>query len=125
MASEIKVSAGSTGFAEALNQMLEESLAENEAALREHVKDACKVAKSDLRSNSPKKSGDYAKGWAYKVTSPAEGSYHGTVYNSTKYQLTHLLEKGHAKRGGGRVAGIPHIEPAFEDACETMEEGTT
>lgn len=125
MASDIKVSAGTTGLSEAINQMLEETLAENEEALREHVKDACKVAKSDLRSNSPKKSGDYAKGWAYAIEDSAEGAYKGTVYNATNYQLTHLLEKGHAKRGGGRVEGIPHIEPAFEDARETMEEGTT
>ena len=125
MASDIKVSAGSSGFSEAINEMLEETLAEDEEILRQHVVDACKVAKSDLRKNSPRKTGDYAKGWAYKVTSTAEGSYHGTVYNATTYQLTHLLEKGHAKRGGGRVAGIPHIGPAFEHAAETMEEGTT
>ena len=125
MASEIKVSAGTTGFSEAINQMLEETLREDDEALREHVKDACKVAKSDLRSNSPKKSGDYAKGWAYAIEDSAEGAYKGTVYNKTDYQLTHLLEKGHAKRNGGRVAAIPHIGPAFEDARKVMEEGTT
>lgn len=125
MASDIKVSAGSTGFSEAINEMLEETLAEDEEVLRKHVVDACKVAKSDLRKNSPRKTGDYANGWTYKVNDNASGSYHGTVYNSTTYQLTHLLEKGHAKRGGGRVDGIPHIEPAFEDARKVMEEGTT
>lgn len=124
MASEIKVSADSTGFAEALNQMLEESLAENEAALREHVKDACKVAKSDLRENSPKKTGEYAKGWTYTAKETAPGSFTGVVYQKSKPGLTHLLEKGHAKRNGGRVAGIPHIGPAFEDARKTLEEGT-
>jgi hypothetical protein len=130
VASEIKVSSGTTGFSEAINQMLEETLAENEEALRAHVKDACKVARDDLRKTSPRRksgetAGDYAKGWSYAIEETAEGAYKGTVYNKTDYQLTHLLEKGHAKRNGGRVAAIPHIEPAFEDARKVMEEGTT
>jgi len=103
--------------------MLSECKAENQAALKENITDACKDGRAYLRANSPKKSGAYAKGWSDKVEENAEGSYTGTVYNKNHYQLTHLLEKGHAKRNGGRVQGIPHIEPAFEQMQADMEEG--
>lgn len=65
-----------------------------------------KEAVTELKSGSPKKTGDYAKGWARKKTA------HGyVVYNRTDYQLTHLLERGHMKRNGGRTKAIPHIAP--------------
>ena len=65
-----------------------------------------------LKAKSPRKKvkgGQYAAGWTLK---PTPGRLKGfVVYNATDYQLTHLLEKGHAKRGGGRVRPIPHIRP--------------
>ena len=54
-------------------------------------------------------SGKYARGW----TSTSEGGRLDTtvtIHNRTP-GLPHLLENGHAKRGGGRVAGRVHIAP--------------
>lgn len=78
-----------------------------------------KVAKktvSNLKKNSPKRKksgGEYAKGW--RITT-IKGKR--IIHNKTKYQLTHLLENGHAKVNGGRVPGKPHIKPAEEQAIK-------
>lgn len=71
----------------------------------------------DIKKGSPVKTGDYQKGWRYKKVGT---SY--VVHNSTNYQLTHLLEKGHAKVGGGRVSGRAHIRPAEQTAIRKFEE---
>src|SRR5690606_10167651 len=80
------------------------------AAIEEAVKETAQAMAADLRETSPKDTGEYAKGWTHRKEAP--GSYR--VYNKKKPQLTHLLEHGHAKRGGGRVEGRPHIKPAEE-----------
>ena len=76
-----------------------------------------KIAKNMLRDKSPKLTGDYAKGWAYKKQKSDQGM-NVVIHNRTDYQLTHLLEFGHAKRGGGRVRAIPHIKPVEEQIQE-------
>ena len=51
--------------------------------------------------------------WSYKRDENLSGRhrYDMVVYSQKpEYRLTHLLEKGHAKRNGGRVDGIPHIK---------------
>lgn len=56
------------------------------------------------------KSGRYNKGW--KVSKKSGTNFvNRTIYNATDYQLTHLLEKGHATRNGGRTQAFVHIAP--------------
>lgn len=86
-----------------------------------------------LRKESPKRpkgskkrqgrysAGSYARGWRKATTRNDFSEYEITVYNKTHFSLTHLLEKGHAKRGGGRVEPRVHIAPAERNAVESYE----
>ena len=86
------------------------------------VKDAGKYAKEEISATAPKDTGKYAKSWTSKVTAESAYGIQVTVHSPKKYQLAHLLEHGHAKRGGGRTAAQPHIAPAEEKAERKLEE---
>jgi len=69
-----------------------------------------------LKATSPKKTGKYAKSWTMS-TEKAIGQPDLRIIHvkAPHYRLAHLLEYGHAKVGGGRVEGKPHIRPAEEE----------
>lgn len=77
-----------------------------------------KEAVKRLKATSPKKSGDYKKGWRQKEEKYIGQPNTHIIHNKTNYQLTHLLEHGHAKAGGGRVEGIPHVRPVEKEVIE-------
>ncbi len=85
------------------------------------VRKAGRKAKKEIQENAPKKTGAYSKSWSVKTTKETSESLELTVCSPKKYQLAHLLEKGHAKRGGGRTKAIPHIKPAEEMAIDQLE----
>ena len=89
--------------------------------LKKEIQEAGKLAKNQISQTAPRKTGRYAKSWAVKKVSETSNSLEVTVHSRNRYMLTHLLENGHAKRGGGRVAAIPHIAPAEEAAVQSLE----
>lgn len=85
-----------------------------------------KGMRKEIAATSPKRTKQYSKGWRCEITNNGRGNKSALVKNKTNYQLTHLLEKRHKKRGRkGYVEPQPHIGPAaekwnqkFEQMCE-------
>ena len=90
-------------------------------SMKKAVKKTATEVKKEISANAPKDTGAYAKSWAVKKTKENSHSLEMTVHSKNRYQLAHLLEKGHAKRGGGRVSGKPHIAPAEENGVQLLE----
>lgn len=93
------------------------------AGLAVEVGKAGRIALKSVRNGSPKKTGAYRKGWKIKTEKQTinDDVASVTVYNKDRGYLTHLLENGHQKAGGGRVAAIPHIKPAEEEARQYLD----
>lgn len=77
-----------------------------------------------LKTESPNRTGDYAKGWTHSTD-----NYGVVVHQGGKeYRLTHLLEKGHQLRRGGRLVGEspakPHIAKIEEECVKEYIEET-
>ena len=89
--------------------------------LKKAVKKAGKSVKDEISQTAPRDTGKYAKSWAVKTVKETANSLDVVVHSKNRYQLAHLLEKGHAKRGGGRVAGRPHIAPAEQAGIEQLQ----
>lgn len=90
-----------------LNEYEEFTVQTVREATQKIAKEGVKALKSS--SGAFGGSGKYARGW----TSTSEGGRLDTtvtIHNRTP-GLPHLLENGHAKRGGGRVGGRVHIAP--------------
>lgn len=98
-----------------MDEILKEFKNNTDAAIEEESNEIGKKTSADLRSKSPKETGDYASGWRVKKL----GKNGVIVYNSKMPGLTHLLENGHMivnKRGEfGRYNGKPHIAPIAEE----------
>lgn len=90
--------------------------------LKEDIRRASDTVRKEIVKNAPRDTGAYAKGWAVLKGREDACSINMIVYCRKRWRLTHLLEHGHAKRGGGRVAARPHIAPAQEAGEKELEE---
>ena len=90
--------------------------------MKKAVRKSGNSVRKEISQSAPNDTGAYAKSWSVKKTKETSNSLEVTVHSKNRYQLAHLLEHGHAKRGGGRVAARPHIAKAEENAIDTLEQ---
>jgi len=89
--------------------------------MKKAVKKTATSVKKEISANAPHDTGTYAKSWTSSKVKETSHNLRMTVHSRNRYRLAHLLEKGHAKRGGGRVQGKPHIAPAEKNGEELLE----
>lgn len=91
-------------------------------SLKEAVKETAASIHKDIQSGAPADTRKYKKSWSVKNVREDSESIDLVVHSRNRYQLAHLLEHGHAKRNGGRVAARPHIAAAEERGSEKLAE---
>ncbi|MFJ7831798.1 HK97 gp10 family phage protein [Peribacillus sp. NPDC097284] len=101
----------SIDLASEISKQLQTYTKDVEKKIKKAENKVTREAVEELKQKSPLKTGSYASGWG-KTT--VDGKT--VIRNKTDGQLTHLLEFGHVKAGGGRVPARAHIRPVEEKA---------
>lgn len=115
-------------FSAAIHDVLEyygEELQENIAeAAKTVTKKGVQAVKQSARGLFKKTGAGYAEGWTSRYET-GRVSAQGIIYNEDVPGLPHLLENGHAKRGGGRVPGRAHIKPVEDEIVKEFIKAVT
>ena len=120
---------GYDDFARTMEELLGDLVEDVSIVSETAVKEAARKGRLSVRKHARKQgpegdglkiTGEYIKGWSYKVVQTDDG-FVAEIGNKRKPGLAHLLEKGHAKVGGGRnVPAYPHIKDAADETFEEL-----
>ena len=119
MASNISIDQLAAEITKAMRQYTDDV----SAAVAEAVDKAADEILQEVKTNHPYKdrTGEYTKGFR-KTKRDEPGRTRRIIWNRKHYRRVHLLEFGHAKRGGGRVPAYPHLRPAYDKYAPKLEE---
>lgn len=111
-------------FDKAVSDILKEYAEEEGLIVEETIKvvaqSGVRALRSEARSKFKRHTGDYASGWKVKMEHKINETS-AVIYNARVPGLPHLLEYGHAKVGGGRVAGRAHIKPVEDEIIRKLD----
>lgn len=107
-------------MADAITQSMSEYAELSNETIKKSVTEGGQFVKKDIQGGAPVKTGRYKKSWTVQKVKENANTLVVAVHSRDRYQIAHLLEHGHAKRGGGRVVAIPHIAPAEQRGAEEM-----
>ena len=118
MSRKISIEEMADAIMEDLQEYADTAVVDVKAAVRK----SANTVKKQIGEKAPVgKTGRYSKSWRVKTTEENSQKLVQTVYSPKRYMLAHLLEKGHAKRNGGRTRAIPHIAPAEQAGIEQLD----
>lgn len=101
-------------FASALSDILGDIADGADEAVFQLVHDSVSEGRDEWRKNAESYGWEYGQFVTFRTLRQKHG-VEGHIF-SRKPGLPHLLEKGHAKIGGGRTRAFPHVKPAAEYA---------
>lgn len=110
-----------TDLANEISDIMTSYAGEISGMLKEKVENAGKLGIKVVKKNAPKKSGFYRRNLRLKRVFENYHAIRFIIYaDNGSWRVAHLLEKGHAKRDGGRVQGKPHFSVAEQEIADYL-----